>query len=60
VEAFLKKHYHKPSDDLNLPIDYRAAVRFTRINTRVGEIIANQPERPAWAEGDFFGTTYAR
>jgi hypothetical protein len=60
VQAFLKKHYHKPSDDLNLPIDYRAAVRFTRINTRVGEIIANQAERPAWVEGDFFGTTYSR
>jgi hypothetical protein len=59
-EGFLEKHYHKPSDDLELPIDYGAAVRFTRINARVGEIVANQPGRPRWVEGDFFGTTYAR
>ncbi|TNF89322.1 MAG: M28 family peptidase [Gammaproteobacteria bacterium] len=59
-QGFLQKHYHKPSDDLSLPIHYGAAVRFTRINHRIGEIIANDPDRPAWVEGDFFGRTYAR
>jgi len=59
-EAFLKDHYHSPSDDINLPINYEAAVRFTRINTRIGEIVANQLERPVWREGDFFGETYGR
>jgi len=59
-DVFLKEHYHSPSDDLNLPIDYRAAERFTHLNTRIGEIIANQLKRPAWHEGDFFGETYSR
>ncbi|MFC1719667.1 M28 family metallopeptidase [Pseudomonadota bacterium] len=59
-EGFLKEHYHTPSDDLNLPINYGAAARFTRINTRIGEIIANQLERPVWNEGDFFGDTFSR
>jgi len=59
-EGFLKDHYHKPSDDLHLPINYSAAARFTRINARIGEIISNQPERPAWYEGDFFGDTFGR
>ncbi len=59
-EGFLKDHYHSPSDDLNLPIDYGAAARFTRINARIGEIIANQLERPVWNEGDFFGDTFSR
>ncbi len=59
-KAFLKDHYHSPSDDLNLPIDYVAAARFTRINTRIGEIIANQLQRPAWREGDFFGDLFGR
>ncbi|MEE4217621.1 MAG: M28 family metallopeptidase [Xanthomonadales bacterium] len=59
-EAFLKDHYHTPSDDLDLPINYGAAARFTRINTRIGEIIGNQPERPMWREGDFFGETFSR
>jgi len=59
-EGFLQQHYHKPSDDLNLPIHYGAAARFTRINARIGEIIANESKRPSWHEGDFFGRTYAK
>jgi Zn-dependent M28 family amino/carboxypeptidase len=59
-EGFLQQHYHKPSDDLNLPIDYVAAARFTRINAKIGELIANDPERPSWREGDFFGNTYKK
>ena len=59
-EGFLKEHYHLPSDDLNLPINYEAAARFTRINERIGDIIANQLQRPTWNEGDFFGNTFSR
>lgn len=59
-EGFLQDHYHKPSDEASLPIDYGAAARFTRINTRIGLIIANQLERPRWHEGDFFGETFGR
>lgn len=60
IEGFLKEHYHRVSDDLNLPINYSAAARFTRINARAGEIVANKTERPAWNEGNFFGTTFSR
>jgi Zn-dependent M28 family amino/carboxypeptidase len=60
LEGFLQQHYHQPSDDLNLPIHYGAAARFTRINAKIGEIIANEPVRPGWHEGDFFGRTYAK
>jgi len=59
-EGFLQEHYHKPSDDLSLPIHYGAAARFTRINAKIGEMIANEPTRPGWHEGDFFGKTFAR
>ena len=59
-EGFLQEHYHKPSDDLNLPINYGAAAKFTRINAKIGEMIANEPTRPDWHEGDFFGKTYAK
>jgi len=59
-EGFLQKHYHKPSDDLNLPINYGAAAKFTRINAKIGENIANDADRPRWHEGDFFGRTYAK
>ncbi|MFT5139992.1 MAG: hypothetical protein ACI9H8_001247 [Lysobacterales bacterium] len=60
AESFIKNHYHQVSDDLDLPINYNAAARFTQINARVGEIVANQSERPSWNEGDFFGTTFSR
>lgn len=59
-EGFLKEHYHRPSDDLNLPINYNAAAKFTLINAKIGEMIANEPDRPSWREGDFFGRTFAR
>lgn len=59
-EGFLQEHYHKPSDDLNLPINYKAAAKFTRINAKIGELLANDGKRPAWHEGDFFGRTYAK
>jgi len=59
-EGFLQEHYHKPSDDLNLPIHYGAAARFTKINAKIGELIANDPIRPSWHEGDFFGETFAK
>jgi Zn-dependent M28 family amino/carboxypeptidase len=57
-EGFLQEHYHKPSDDLELPINYKAAAKFTRINAKIGELLANDPKQPSWHEGDFFGRTY--
>jgi len=59
-ESFLQQHYHKPSDDLNLPIHYGAAARFTHINAKIGELIANESTRPSWHEGDFFARKYAK
>ncbi len=59
-ENFLAKQYHRPGDDLSLPIHYGAAARFTRINARIGEKLANERNRPGWNEGDFFGRTFAK
>lgn len=59
-EEFLQQHYHQPSDDLNLPIHYGAAAKFTHINKKIGEMIANETTRPRWHEGDFFGRTFAK
>ena len=59
-QTHLKEHYHKPSDDTNLPIDYTAGALFAEININIGREICNNPERPRWNEGDFFGRTFAR
>ncbi len=58
--AFLRTHYHKPSDDLTQPIDWDSALRLTRANVRIAWGIADDDARPTWNEGDFFGETFAR
>lgn len=58
-KEFLSTHYHKPSDDLNLPIDFEAGAKFAQINYLIAQNIANAANRPAWNVGDYFGQKYA-
>lgn len=57
--TFLKTNYHHPGDDLNQPIDYQAAAKFALVNYEIARELANQPERPVWKKGDFFGGAFA-
>ena len=59
IRDFLQKHYHKPSDDMLLPVRWDAAARFADINFRIAQEVANRAERPTWNEGDFFGDLFA-
>jgi Peptidase family M28/PA domain len=59
-EEFRKKHYHKPSDDLSLPMDLDALARFTRANYRVIATIADDPVAPSWKPGNFFGKMFGK
>jgi Zn-dependent M28 family amino/carboxypeptidase len=56
---YLGKHYHRPSDDTNLPIDWTAAAKFARINYLIAREIADAPGRPLWYEGNLFGDAFA-
>ena len=56
---YFSNHYHKPSDDLNLPIDYVAGAKFARLNWLIANEIANADARPRWYEDDFFGNQFA-
>jgi Zn-dependent M28 family amino/carboxypeptidase len=51
---WLKDRYHKPSDDLNQPVDKTAAAQFDRIILSLLERVANAPERPRWNSDSFF------
>ena len=51
---FFAEHYHRPSDQPSLPINYDAGVTFTNINYAIGQEIANQVERPRWLPESFF------
>lgn len=58
IEQFRKNNYHKPSDEIDLPFDWTAAANFVRVNHAVASALANAPERPRWARGDYFGKLY--
>lgn len=57
---FLSTNYHKPGDDMSQPFKWEAAKTFTEVNFQIGLALANQPEKPTWNEGDFFGETFAK
>jgi hypothetical protein len=58
-QEFLATTYHRPSDDLAQPIDFEAGAKFARVNYEILKAIADADARPAWNEGDFFGTLFA-
>jgi Zn-dependent M28 family amino/carboxypeptidase len=55
---FLKVHYHRPSDQVDLPIDYLAAAKFAQINYEIARELAEAAARPQWRAGDFFGSKF--
>jgi hypothetical protein len=55
---FLARHYHQPSDELDLPLDTGALERFTRANIALGHLIATSKDAPAWRPDSFFGKTF--
>jgi Zn-dependent M28 family amino/carboxypeptidase len=59
-QEHLATHYHRPSDDSTRPVDWESALRFARANVRIGAAIADADERPAWNDGDFFGTRFGK
>lgn len=56
---FLAKHYHQPSDDLNLPIDWVAGAKFAEVNYAIIRAIADQDGLPMWYSDSFFGNEFA-
>ncbi|HMA51175.1 MAG TPA: M28 family metallopeptidase, partial [Magnetospirillaceae bacterium] len=56
---FMANHYHKPSDDLSLPIRYDVGAKFARLNYEITKGLADSATRPAWNKGDFFAEKFA-
>jgi hypothetical protein len=59
-DAWIATRYHSPSDDMNQPLDFDAAVEFMQVDFLVGYDVAQDPQRPTWKPGDFFGETFER
>ncbi len=56
---YLANHYHQPSDDMSLKIDWQAGAKFAHLNYLIARTMADSDERPLWIEGDFFGDVFA-
>ena len=56
---WVKTRYHKPSDDLNQPVDKIAAAQFTLVLAQLTSRVANQQPRPTWYPESSFSSTAA-
>jgi Zn-dependent M28 family amino/carboxypeptidase len=60
LRYFMRNCYHQPCDDAaTQPIQYGDAARLARLNARIGVLIGDAAQRPAWNKDDFFGTQFA-
>jgi Peptidase family M28 len=59
-DRYLAEFYHSPADDLDLPYSAEGAGRFAQLALTLGLMVANDPDRPAWQHGDFFGDRFGR
>jgi Zn-dependent M28 family amino/carboxypeptidase len=57
---FMAHHYHKPSDDMNLPLRFDVGAKFARLNYEITRELAESPAKPSWNKGDFFGGKFAK
>ena len=57
--TFRLNNYHEVSDQLDLPFDWNAAAKWTRLNIGIIRTLANAKAAPRWYEGDYFGTAFA-
>jgi len=54
AKTWLTNRYHAPSDDLNQPVDLKAAGQYNRLMMTLAEAVANNPARPKWKADTFF------
>lgn len=57
---FMKQHYHQPSDEADMPMDFIGAADLARVNLRVLWDVANAATPPAWKPKDFFSSKFPR
>jgi Zn-dependent M28 family amino/carboxypeptidase len=58
VENWIATRYHAPSDDMNQPLNFDASIQYLQLNLLVGYEVAQERKRPAWKQGDFFGSLF--
>jgi Zn-dependent M28 family amino/carboxypeptidase len=54
AQRWTAERYHAPSDDLNQPVDLKAALDFVNVIHQLAVRIANRATRPSWNDTSFF------
>ncbi len=54
VKRWRTERYHAPSDDLDQPVDRKAAEEFGKVYLALVAEVANRPTRPQWNQDSFF------
>jgi Zn-dependent M28 family amino/carboxypeptidase len=54
AQRWTAERYHAPSDDLDQPVDTKAAADFVTVVQQLALRIANRPTRPSWNDSSFF------
>ncbi|HWS71149.1 MAG TPA: M28 family metallopeptidase [Thermoanaerobaculia bacterium] len=57
---WLRTIYHTPKDDLSQPMDFASGARYAQTNFLLTLAVANDPLKPRWNVGDFFGDRFGR
>jgi Peptidase family M28 len=57
--TFRINSYHEVSDQLDLPFDWNAAAKWTRLNIGIIRRLADAKAAPRWYDGDYFGNAFA-
>jgi Zn-dependent M28 family amino/carboxypeptidase len=58
VQRWRALYYHKPQDDLNGIFDFAAGRCYAQLNFLLGYQVAQNPQRPRWKPGNFFGRRF--
>jgi Zn-dependent M28 family amino/carboxypeptidase len=60
VQKWRAATYHKPQDDINGLFDFEAGKKYVQLCFLIGYQVAQNPARPTWNKGDFFGLRYSK
>ncbi|WP_026879922.1 M28 family peptidase [Hymenobacter norwichensis] len=60
VQQWRARYYHKPQDGMNGIFDFEAGRHYAQLNFLIGYLVANNPPRPTWNPGNFFGERFAK
>ncbi len=55
---FLRNCYHRPCDEVDLPIQYGDAARLARMSAAITRVVGDDDAPPRWNDGDFFGALF--